>query len=152
MLDDVERRRFLVEPAREDPLEAAVAIADVELDEGAGELLRLPRRGGLAGPEADHDVADAKRLAGLELDVARDAVALVEQADHRHPLRHRRGAGRDSGHGLGNIDRLRLSLVVAADGPVLPPLVARRHRQQAGEQERKPAGPRYHSCPGAQAS
>ena len=44
MLDDVERRRLLVEPAektrRKRP--AVVRLLDVELDEGAGELLRLP--------------------------------------------------------------------------------------------------------------
>ena len=64
VLDDVERRRFLVEPARKDPLELALRVAHVELDEGAGQLLHLPGRGRLAGAQPDDHVADAHRLAG----------------------------------------------------------------------------------------
>ena len=52
VLDDVERRRFLVEPAGEDPLPVPVGPLHIELDEGAGQLLRLPRRGRLAGAQA----------------------------------------------------------------------------------------------------
>ena len=42
VLDDVERRRFLVEPAREHPAPAFVRPLHVELDERAGQLLILP--------------------------------------------------------------------------------------------------------------
>jgi hypothetical protein len=49
MLDRVERRRFLVEPAGKDAAELALRIADVELQEGAGQLLDLPRRRRFAG-------------------------------------------------------------------------------------------------------
>jgi len=94
VLDDVERRRLLVEPAGESPAPFLVAALDVELDECAGQLLLLPRRGALARAQPDDHVADADRLAGLELQVARGAVALVEQADHRLALRHRRGRRR----------------------------------------------------------
>jgi hypothetical protein len=108
VFDDVERRRLLVDPARKHPLELALRIAHVELHEGAGKLLHFPRRGGLAGAQPHDDIAGANRLAGVELDLARDAVALVEEAKHRHPLRHRRRAGRDGRYRLGDIDRLRL--------------------------------------------
>ena len=41
---------------------AEIGALDVELDEGAGELVRLPRRGLLAGTQAHDDIADADRL------------------------------------------------------------------------------------------
>jgi hypothetical protein len=65
VLGDVEGRRFLVQPAGEDPLEATLRVTDVELDEGAGDLLYLPGGGRLAGAQADDDVPGADRLAGL---------------------------------------------------------------------------------------
>jgi hypothetical protein len=49
MLDDVQRRRLAVQPAREDALELALRISDIDLDEGAGERLNFPGRGRLAG-------------------------------------------------------------------------------------------------------
>jgi hypothetical protein len=67
MLDDVEARRFLVEPAGKDPAEGLRArIAHVDLDECAGQLLHLPRRGRLAGTQAHDDDAGAHRLAGAQ--------------------------------------------------------------------------------------
>jgi hypothetical protein len=89
VLDDVERRRFLVEPAREDAVPAAVGLLDVELDEGAGQLLLFPGRGGLAGAQSDDDVLPAHRLTGPESHILHDAVALVEDAQDGHALRHR---------------------------------------------------------------
>ena len=107
VLDDVEPRRFLVEPAREDPPEGLGAgIADVDLDEGAGQLLHLPGRGRLAGAQPHDDVAGANRLARVQREFAHLAVALVEQPQHRDALRHRRGAGRKLGDGLRNVDGL----------------------------------------------
>jgi len=58
VLDDIQAGRFLVEPAGEDPLELALRVAHVDLDEGAGQLLDLPRRGRLAGAQPHDDVAD----------------------------------------------------------------------------------------------
>jgi len=113
VLDGVERRRFLVEPARKDPAELPVRAAHVELHEGAGQLLDLPRRGRLAGAQPHDHVADAHRLAGPQGQVAPEAVALVEQADHRDPLRHRRRAGRELRHCLGDVDRLVLDFGAA---------------------------------------
>jgi len=151
VLDDVERRRFLVEPAGEDPLEPPLRIAHVELDEGAGEFLHLPRRAGLAGAEANDDVADPDRLARFELDVARDAIALVEEPEHRDPLRHRSRPRRHRGHGLGDVDRLRLGLV----GEIL--LILAPARPAGGKAEDKgdrggSSGSRFHPSPGVQAS
>jgi hypothetical protein len=116
VLDDIERRSLLVEPAREDPLPAALRVADVELDEGPGERLHLPRCGRLAGAQPEDGVAHPHRLAGLEGDRTRDAVALVEQPHHRHPLGHRGRPGSHGGHGLRDVDGPRLAdrLAVAA--------------------------------------
>jgi hypothetical protein len=151
VLDRVERRRLLVEPARESALKLALRRSDVELNEGPGELLRFPGRGRLAGAKADHRVADAHRLSGLELDVARNAVALVEQAEDRDSLSHGRRARGDGGHGLGNVDGLRLGLggILALR---LGTAIAPREQDEAGKQQRRPGPRRGHSCPGVQAS
>jgi hypothetical protein len=90
MLDDVERRRLLVQPARERPSPAFVRPLNVELDERAGEPLGLPRGGRLAGAKPDDRILHPDRLAGLHRQVTDDPVALVEQAQHRDPLGHRR--------------------------------------------------------------
>jgi hypothetical protein len=151
MLDDVERRSLLVEPARKDPVEAPVRISHVELDEGPGQPLNLPGRARLAGPQPNHDVADPFRLAGLHLEVPRDAVALVEKADHRDSLRHRSRSRSDRGDGLVDVDgaRLGLGLLVGGVGAFLP--VAALQCDQAGSGETEAAIGRVHSCPGVQA-
>jgi hypothetical protein len=59
-------------------VELALRVAHVQLDEGSGQLLRLPRRGYFAGPEANDDVAGTNSLAGFQRQALRDAVALVE--------------------------------------------------------------------------
>ena len=89
MLDDVERRRFLVQPAREDPAPDIVRLPDVYLDEGAGQRFRIPRRTRFAGAQADDRVLVANRLPRPQGQVADDAIALVEQADDGDPLGHR---------------------------------------------------------------
>jgi hypothetical protein len=150
MFDDIERRRLLVQPAGEDPVETALGVAHVELDEGAGKLLRFPGRARLARPHPHHHVADPDRLAGLHLEVARDAVSFVQQADHRHPLRHRRRPGRDRGHRLRRVDcpRLRhLLLFLAAVAGALRP--AGGQRQQADEEQT--GGAQAHPWSGVQA-
>jgi hypothetical protein len=136
VLDDVERRRFLVEPARKHPLPAPVGKLDVELHEGTRQGLVLPRCGGFAGSQADHRVADAHRLARPQRDVANDPVALVEQAQDGDPLRHRRYAGLGAcrgsvGRGGGSLAR-RLALG-------LPLAVAPRRTQREQAKENEPA-------------
>jgi hypothetical protein len=107
VLDGVEPRRFLVEPAREDPPEGLGAgIADVDLYEGAGQLLHLPGRGRFAGAQPHIHVAERNRLAGAQGEFTHLAVALVEQPQHRDALGHRRCAGRKLGYGLRNVDGL----------------------------------------------
>jgi hypothetical protein len=151
MLDGVERGSLLVEPARKDPLELPLRRSDVELDEGAGQLLRLPGRGRLAGAEPDDGIADSHRLAGPELEITRDSVALVEEADDRDPPGHWSRPGRDRGHRLRNVDRLRLRLgrFLARD---LGPAVARAEHCESGEEESRLGPGRNHSRPGVQAS
>jgi hypothetical protein len=89
MLDRVERRGFLIEPARKDPPPAVVRLAHVELDERAGQRFFFPRRARLAGAQAHDGILDPDRLARPKRQVADDAVALVEQADDGDPLGHR---------------------------------------------------------------
>jgi len=92
VLHDIQRGALLVQPAREDAVPTLVELLNVELDEGAGIMFRLPWRGLLAGAEADDHVADARRLARLERHLTGDAVALVEQPEHRDAFGHRRRA------------------------------------------------------------
>ena len=93
MLDDVERRRFLVQPAGKDPLRAAVGALHIDLHERAGQFLFLPRRGRLARAQVNHHVLPPRRLAGPQGDIPDDAVALVEHPEHRDALGHRRDPG-----------------------------------------------------------
>ena len=123
MLDDVERRAFLVQPARKHPIPFAVGLQIVELDEGAGQPFGLPRRGRIAGAQADRNVLDPDRVARLQGEIADDAVALVEQGDDRDALGHRGDAG-------GVDPRRRFSgdnLVI--DRGLLGSAIARRERQ-----------------------
>jgi hypothetical protein len=80
MLNHVEPRRLLVEPAGEDALDPVLRIQHIHLDESAGQPLVLPRGRRLAGAKPHDHVARAHGLAGAQLDVARDAVALVQKA------------------------------------------------------------------------
>jgi hypothetical protein len=130
VLDRVERRRFPVEPAGKDAAELAVRPAHIQLHEGAGQLLDFPGRGGLAGTQPDDHVADPDRLPRPQRQVALQAVALVEQAEHRDPLRHRRRAGRELRHRLRDVDRLVFDL-----GVPLPVAVVRAARGAGGERE-----------------
>ena len=133
MLDDVERRRFLVEPAGENAAELAVRAAHVELDEGPGQLLGLPRRGRLAVAQPHDHVADPDGLAGPEREIALDAVALVEQAEHRDPFGHGRGAGGELLDGLGHVDRLVLDRGVILAAALSAPGRAGGEREQRRE-------------------
>jgi hypothetical protein len=76
--------------------------AHVELHEGAGFLHIFPWRGGFAGLQADDRIPRAQRLAGLHFEFSGDAIALVEQADHRLPLVHR-CAGERRGFGIADL-------------------------------------------------
>jgi hypothetical protein len=90
VLDDIQRRGFLVQPAGEDAAPALVGLLHVDLDEGAGQLLLFPRRCRFAGAKPHDHVLPANRLARVKRDVLDDAVALVEDSQHGDALRHRR--------------------------------------------------------------
>lgn len=97
MLDHVERGRFLVEPAREYAVPSPVGLLNIDLDEGAGQLLVLPRRGRFAGAQADDHVLPPRRLAGAERNVLDDSVSLVEDPDDGDALRHWRDSALSRG-------------------------------------------------------
>jgi hypothetical protein len=150
VLDDVERRSFLVEPAREDALPAALRVAHVELHEGAGQRLHFPGGGRLAGSEPDDRVARPHRLTRLERYLPRNSIALVEQPDHRDPLGHRSGAGGDGGHGLRNVHGPRLAdRLAVALGLRVGPAVASGKR---GREDEYGAELTPHAWSGVQAS
>jgi hypothetical protein len=90
VFDHIEAGRFLEQPAREHALVLGLAaFTDVDLHKGAGFLRQFPRRGALARRQADDHRADLAGFAGLQLDLLREIVALVEQAQHRDALRER---------------------------------------------------------------
>lgn len=91
MLYDVAVGPFPEQPARKDATPLIVGgAADVELQESAGLGRVFPGRGGFAGAQADDRVAQPQRLSRFHAEVAGQAVALVEQADHRDARAHRR--------------------------------------------------------------
>jgi hypothetical protein len=92
VLDHVERRRFLVQPAGEDAAPVLVSPLHIDLHERAGELFLLPRRGRFARAQSHDQVFPARRLPRVERDILHDAVALVEDAEDGDALRHRRYA------------------------------------------------------------
>jgi hypothetical protein len=145
VLDNVQRRRFLVQPAREDAAIAVLRVArllDVELDEGAGQLLRLPRCRRLAGAQAHDRVADAHRLAGPQRQVLEEAVALVEEAQDRDPLPHRRRPRHLGGDRLRDVDRARSAIAVRGALPAALAAAGKDEKGREAEQQRPP--PRTH--------
>ena len=62
MLDDVQGRAFLVQPARKYPLTGSVGLGDIKLDKCPGEPLILPWSRRIAGTQADDRIAHADRL------------------------------------------------------------------------------------------
>jgi hypothetical protein len=89
MLDDVQGWRFLIDPAGKCALPLLVGALHIQLDEGARQRLRFPRRRFLARTQPHDGVLDPHRLARFQHQVADDSVALVEEADHRDPFGHR---------------------------------------------------------------
>jgi len=87
------------------PAPDPVGTAHVHLHERAGQLILLPGRGAFTGAQPQHHVTGALGIARSHRHVATFAIALVEQADHRDALRHRRHARR-GGDSAVRIDRL----------------------------------------------
>lgn len=157
MLDHVAIGAFLEQPARKDAIPFVVAlILHRELDKGAGFGRIFPWRGRLARPQADDRAADTRRIAGLHLKVADQAVALVEQAEHRDTVGHRRRALDAAdflrhAFGLGDLRRLVAAARLARRRPVAGRERQRRHDGEAhgrGQARHENA----HSAPGRQAS
>lgn len=103
----------------------------VDLDECAGQLFRFPRRAGFARAQPDSDILDPHRLPWAKRQVADDSVALVEQAEDRDALRHRRDP-RLLGGGAGYVDRDRLVCVLFG---LASPFAARRHQQDCNRKK-----------------
>jgi uncharacterized membrane protein YfbV (UPF0208 family) len=86
VLDDVERGRFLEQPAGKHraPGELRVsrrALFDKHLHKGPGLGRIFPRQRALAGVYLDHDIAKAARFAAFHHQILAEVVALVQQAD-----------------------------------------------------------------------
>jgi hypothetical protein len=162
VLDDIAVGPFLEQPARKDAVPFVVAlILHRQLDEGAGFGRIFPRCGRLARAQAHDRAADARRIAGLHLEVANQTVALVEQADHRDTIGHR-GRAFDAADFLRNaFGFCDLGRLVAAAG------LRRGRAVTGGERSRRKDGQRQipdhgghrqsrhesvHSAPGRQAS
>ena len=88
MLNDVERGRFLIEPARKNTVPAPVGLLNIDLNKGARQFLLFPRSGRFTSAEAHDHVLPTNRLARVKRDILNDAVALVENAQNRGALRH----------------------------------------------------------------
>jgi hypothetical protein len=123
VLDDVAVGPFLEQPAgKHPPPILAAMIEHHELHESAGFLRILPLRGALARAQTHHRAPDPHALSRFQPDIPDEAVALVEQAQHRLALFHRSdtgigilGAGRGSclGQRAGVCGRWRRRIVAA---------------------------------------
>jgi hypothetical protein len=65
------------------------AFIDQQLDEGTLFRAQFPGGAFFAGPQPDDRAPDPNRLAGFQFEVARQAIALVEEAKRRDAFRHR---------------------------------------------------------------
>jgi hypothetical protein len=92
VLDNIQRRAFFIQPAREKPPPDPIGLLDIDLDKRAGEFFLLPRRCVLTGAQPHNDVAQADRLPRFQRQFSRNAIAFVQQAKHGDALRHWRGA------------------------------------------------------------
>jgi hypothetical protein len=88
MLDDVERRGFLEQPARKHPSPLLVTSQDDHLDKGAGQLVLFPRLGLVARAQLDDDIADANALPRFQLKIARQTIALVQKTERCDTVIH----------------------------------------------------------------
>lgn len=155
MLDDVAFGPFPEQPARKDAVPFIVAlILDGQLDEGARFGRIFPRRRGFARAQPHDRPAHARCLAGLHLEVADEAVALVQQPDDRDALVHR-GRALDPADFLAYALRL-AELRARLARPFAAAAVACGQRDRRDErQKRDTGGVRDHeaqSAPGRQAS
>lgn len=95
MLEHVERGRVFEHPTGKHALPTqrcifARSLIHQNLDECASFRRLFPRRRAFASGELDDDIANPLGLTGLEQQILRQIVALVQHADGRNPIRHRR--------------------------------------------------------------
>jgi hypothetical protein len=88
MLNDVERRRLLVKPARKYLAPFFITAKHDELDKRPSIGFLLPRRGRFAGFQSHNDIADAHSLPWFHRQIAPQAVAFVKQAYRCNALSH----------------------------------------------------------------
>mgnify|MGYP006871972797 CR=1 FL=1 len=128
------------------------AFLDKDLDESAGLRWAFPWEAALASGQLDRHIADPLGLPGLEDDILREIVALVEQAQCGNPILYRGAvfvldhlAGSSlSGHFAGNLGRFGIGSFAAATG-----------RQREGREQRQQDGKELagaHQASGDQAS
>lgn len=89
MLNHIAFRPFSKEPARKNAIPFLIAaIQNNQLHKNAGFRIIFPWRGLLTSPQAHNHIARALRFTGLHGEFLHQPIAFVEQAQHRHPLRH----------------------------------------------------------------
>jgi len=127
VFDDIERGRILEQPAgkHRTPGQRRLGIGmffDINLHECTDLGGYFPGKGPLAGGNANYNITDPSRLAGLHHQILGQIVALVEQADRRHPVLDRRAEFRLNGrtcsdgrlrHRLGDVGRLGVGVRIA---------------------------------------
>ena len=94
MLDQIDRRRVLEQPAREGfhpdkRLRGIGALFNEHLNESANLGRIFPRQRFLAGRQLDKHIADAPRFAAFQHNVLFNIVAFVEQSEPCHAVFHR---------------------------------------------------------------
>jgi hypothetical protein len=119
-----------------------IRLLDVDLDEGAGQLLLFPRRRRLAGAKTHDHVLPPCRLAWVKRDILDDSVALVKNSEHRDALRHRR----DPAFAVGG----RADLPSGRERRILPLGTAAARGQRQRNQQR--CGSALHAYSGIQGS
>jgi hypothetical protein len=127
MLNHIERWRFLEQPARKHrtPHQFGIggrALLDKNLHKGPGFERRFPWQALFASLNFDHNIAKTPRFAAFHHQILGQIIALVEQADGRHPVLNRGtifafdrrpGISHSLKHALGHIGPLSISRLVA---------------------------------------
>lgn len=150
MLNDIAFGPFLEQPAGKDAIPFIIALfLHRQLHKGSGFGRQFPRRRPFAGAQAHNGAANARAVARAHFQIADQAIAFVEQRNHRHPFRHRGGPFDPAalfGHRAG-ARHFRLGL--DRHWPGLWRTVAAREQQARRQHQSARA---HHSAPGRHAS
>jgi len=143
VLDNIGCRIFLEQPARKN-LSPTLGIvrpsrtfANKQLDKSALIGMVFPRRGFLARPQPDDDLAVADCFAWFKLDIPGLAVSFIKQAENRNPLSHWRAYGLAIGSNNGIVARLCLARFFGSKflGIVSSAVASGKHRDQSYRQQ-----------------